>query len=191
MRGSRRALVVVDVMAEFMPGGAVPAEGGDEIVEPINVLMKNGGYDIIVIVLEGHSLKHSSFKENGGPYDTHGVWGTEKAEPHPDLKLVYVTMIMRKGIDDDVDCYSGFASERDVNGKRRPTGLRGYLLDNMVDQVDVVGLTFDICAFSTAVDSSQFGFETRMLKDCTRSLFPENDEKNIEALEAAGVVVVR
>jgi nicotinamidase-related amidase len=41
-----KALIVVDVQNDFLPGGALPVQGGFEIVEPILALAKDA--DVIV-----------------------------------------------------------------------------------------------------------------------------------------------
>ena len=44
MTGSKSALLVVDIQPDFLPGGALPVENGDEILEPIDRLMRSGRF---------------------------------------------------------------------------------------------------------------------------------------------------
>lgn len=42
-----RALIVIDMQADFCPGGALAVTGGDTIVDPINALMAD--FDAVVL----------------------------------------------------------------------------------------------------------------------------------------------
>lgn len=182
----KKALLIVDVLPDFMPGGVLPVTGGDEIVEPINAAMASGEYAVVVAVKEGHPVDHCSFTVFG----RHGVAGTPGAELHPGLNRACINAIFQKGMDKDIECMSAFASEPDAKGIRHDTGMSAYLRALDVTHVDVVGLVYELCDKKTALDSAARGFVTRLLKSCTRSLNPANDAAVTAELEAAGVAVV-
>ncbi len=60
----RSALLVVDVQLDFLPGGALPVGGGDEIVSPIADLMEAGLFELIVAAQDWHPPEHVSFASN-------------------------------------------------------------------------------------------------------------------------------
>jgi len=60
----RSALLVVDVQSDFLPGGALPVGGGDEIVSPIADLMEAGLFELIVAAQDWHPPEHVSFASN-------------------------------------------------------------------------------------------------------------------------------
>ena len=62
------ALIVIDMQNDFCPGGALAVAGGDQIVAPINDMMRD--YDAVVLTQDWHPADHSSFAENhrDGPY---------------------------------------------------------------------------------------------------------------------------
>lgn len=182
----KRALLVVDVLPDFMPGGPLPAKGGDEIVEPINRRMRSSEYTVIVAVKEGHPLDHFSFKA----YGVHGVAGTPGAELHPDLDRKLMAAIFQKGMDKELECMSAFATEPDAKGIRYGTGLESYLRALGVTDVDVAGLVFELCVKKTALDSANCGFVTRVLMDCTCALDGGNVAGVINELAVAGVKIV-
>ena len=64
-------LLAIDLQADFMPGGALAVEAGDEIVPLVNRLA--GRFEHIVITQDWHPPTHASFAashENAKPFDT-------------------------------------------------------------------------------------------------------------------------
>ena len=57
----RSALLVVDVQPDFLPGGALPVGGGDEIVSAIGNLMESDLFELIVAIQDWHPPEHVSF----------------------------------------------------------------------------------------------------------------------------------
>jgi nicotinamidase/pyrazinamidase len=57
-----KALILVDIQNDFLPGGALAVAGGDEIVSPANRLMEDFG--IIVATQDWHPPDHGSFATN-------------------------------------------------------------------------------------------------------------------------------
>ena len=71
---------------------------------------------------------------------------------------------MSKGQDVLVDSYSGFGSPPEV------TTLLDKLLFKGVTKLYVVGLAYDYCVGSTAVDGQKHGFKTYLITDATKSV---------------------
>jgi nicotinamidase/pyrazinamidase len=64
-------LLAIDLQADFMPGGALAVEGGDEIVPLINRLMSR--FENVVVTQDWHPPAHASFAashEDAKPFDT-------------------------------------------------------------------------------------------------------------------------
>ena len=61
------------------------------------------------------------------------------------------------------DSYSGFGKPEN------PTNLLEVLTTNHIEVVYVVGLAFDFCVGSTALDAKQAGFETYVIEECTKA----------------------
>ncbi len=57
-----KALIIVDVQNDFLPGGALPVLGGDEIIPIINKLQEK--FDFIVATQDWHPADHGSFASN-------------------------------------------------------------------------------------------------------------------------------
>lgn len=53
------ALIIIDVQYDFLPGGALAVNHGDEIVQTINDLQSE--YDLVVATQDWHPRGHKSF----------------------------------------------------------------------------------------------------------------------------------
>jgi nicotinamidase/pyrazinamidase len=177
------ALLRIDILNAFCPGGGLPVEGGDEIVPEVNELslaFKKAGA-LIVDVQDYHPADHKSFAATHGvepfslvdmPYGeqvawpTHAVADTEDSEFHPDLMTELASLVIRKGENRDIDSYSAFYENDQVT----KTGLAGYLRDKGITRVVLVGLAYDFCVGYSALDARKEGFEVVVIKDLTRAI---------------------
>ena len=55
------AILVVDLQPDFMPGGALPIAGGDEVVAPIAALLRQDLVRTVVATQDWHPAGHISF----------------------------------------------------------------------------------------------------------------------------------
>jgi len=194
-----RALIVVDVQNDFLPGGSLAVAEGDSIIPIINQLLSQ--FELAVATQDWHPAQHESFASNnpagniGEVVDLYGLpqvlwpnhciqdsWGSEFSVLL-DLKLI--NKIFRKGTDPTVDSYSGFFD----NGKKKDTGLSDYLKSRGVDQVYLVGLATDYCVKYTALDAVELGFETVVITDAVKAvnLHATDQESAINEMIEAGV----
>ncbi len=198
---AKTALILVDIQNDFCPGGTLAVKEGDQIIPIVNQLQ--AGYDLVVATQDWHPVNHKSFASNnpgkapgelcdlnGRPqvmWPEHCVQGTKGAEFHPALDLSRVARVFRKGMDPEVDSYSGCYD----NDRICSTGLLDWLGEQNVDAVDVVGLALDYCVKATALDLRSAGFDTTVIEDATRGveLQPGDVARAIDALKAAGVRV--
>jgi nicotinamidase/pyrazinamidase len=200
----RDALLVIDVQPDFMPGGALAVEGGDEIVGPIAQIVPR--FNTVVATQDWHPRGHRSFASSHGkkPYDEipvhgaqqtlwpdHCIQGTAGAALHRDLPLENVSLILRKGANPSVDSYSAFRENYGPDAKRAPTGLAGFLRERGIWRVFVVGLARDFCVRWTAEDAVAAGFKTVVIEDLTRSVFPARASDTSLAFERTGVKTVK
>ena len=199
---TKRALILVDLQNDFMPGGALAVPEGDAVVPLANELLTR--YPIVVATQDWHPANHGSFAANhqgAAIYDqielaglpqvlwpVHCVQGTEGAAFHRDLARDQITKVFPKGTDPTIDSYSGFHD----NGHRHSTGLAEWLREQQVDAVDVLGLATDYCVKFTALDAQAEGFATRLIAPACRAvnLQPGDDARALDELRAAGVTVL-
>jgi len=185
-----KALIIVDIQNDFLPGGALPVNKGDEVIPVINKLQNSNYFDLIVATQDWHPQNHKSFASNHPGHKLfekillsdvkqilwpdHCVQGTFGAEFPKSLDTKKIETIFRKGMDVNIDSYSGFFD----NGKKKDTGLAAYLKGRNVDEVFVAGLAGDFCVFYTALDSAECGFKTIFIENATRSI----DENNFQSV---------
>ncbi|WPR76609.1 bifunctional nicotinamidase/pyrazinamidase [Algoriphagus sp. NG3] len=195
-------LLIVDVQNDFLPGGALAVEKGDEIIPVINALQEK--FDFIVSTQDFHPADHGSFAANHkgkSPgevieldglsqilWPVHCVEGSEGAEFHEDLNPIKWKAIFQKGRNTLVDSYSGFFD----NARREDTGLGEFLQREGITDVYVTGLAQDYCVKFTALDAVALGFKTYLITDATRAvnLSPEDGNKALEEMESGGVILV-
>ena len=191
-----KALIIVDVQHDFLPGGALAVPGGDEIIPLINELQSYA--DLIVATQDWHPAGHKSFAsahEGKKVFDKidlegleqvlwpdHCVQGTRGAEFSPELNMNHIEAIFRKGMEHGIDSYSGFYD----NGHRKATGLGAYLKGRGVTEIWVCGLASDFCVYFTALDGLEQGFKTTLIEDASRPIDATSFELKKEHLLSKG-----
>ncbi|MGH7587954.1 MAG: nicotinamidase [Gemmatimonadota bacterium] len=200
------ALLVVDIQPDFLPGGALPVEHGDEILKPVADLMRSDRFRLQIATQDWHPSGHISFASRHPgkePYDRielygheqilwpdHCLQGTPGAELEVGMPWERVDAVIRKATDPAVDSYSAFRNNWNPAGERPPTGLTGYLRDRGIEDVYVCGLARDFCVLWSAEDGIEAGFRVHVLWDLTRPIYAEEDEKNERSLRELGVEIL-
>lgn len=185
-----RTLLVVDVQADFCPGGALAVKGGNDIVPVINKyvdeFVKNG--DDIVYTRDWHPGNHSSFIERGGPWPPHCVRGTFGALFHPQLDVRGT--IFSKGMDAEHEEYSA------AHDSRSP--LVRYLHAMNTTQIYVCGIATDYCVKQHVLDLtanhiSGGKWGVWVLTDAVAAVNIKEDDgvRALEAMVRAGAVTTR
>lgn len=198
-----RALIIIDVQNDFMPGGPLGVPEGDEVIGATHHLLASEPFALVVATQDWHPADHESFAAQhpghspGQLIDLHGLpqvlWpvhcvaGTPGADFVTALDTRRVEAVFRKGMDRTIDSYSGFFD----NGQRKATGLEGYLRARGVTDVDVCGVATDYCVRFTALDARRAGFGVRLRARACRGveLRPGDVARAIEEMRAAGVQI--
>ena len=174
-----RALIIVDVQRDFLPGGALGVPDGDQVIGRINELVRDGDFDVVLATRDWHPADHSSFSAEGGPWPPHCVQGTPGAEISPELDHERIDVVVDKGASRDGEGYSGFE-----------TGELGALLrTERVTAVTVTGLATDYCVAATARDALKEGFLVTVDRAGVRGIDGEGSERALAELEGSGAVI--
>jgi nicotinamidase/pyrazinamidase len=199
---TKRALILVDIQNDFVPGGSLAVPHGNEVVAVANRLMPH--FDMVVATQDWHPAGHGSFASShsdakvgdvvklaGLPqmlWPDHCVQDTRGADFVPGLNIAGVHKVVRKGDDAGIDSYSGFFD----NGGRKATGLETYLLSRGVTDLYVMGLATDYCVKFTALDAVRLGFRTHLIIDGCRGVNVRDGDiaKAVEEMAKAGVVIL-
>jgi nicotinamidase/pyrazinamidase len=198
-----KALVLVDLQNDFVPGGALGVPEGDQVVPVANRVQS--AFDLVVATQDWHPANHGSFAANHPGrkpgeiielegleqilWPVHCVENTKGAEFLPSLDLSRVAEVFRKGVDPNIDSYSAFFD----NAHRRATGLGQYLKQKGVGTIYILGLATDYCVRFTSLDARQLGFDTYVIEDGCRGveLNPGDVEQALGQMREAGVHVIQ
>jgi nicotinamidase/pyrazinamidase len=174
---------MIDVQNDFMPGGSLAVPGGNLIVPVINRIQSH--FDLILATQDWHPVNHKSFASNHfgtKPFDRmvlhgslqtlwpdHCIQCTTGAELDKNIESDRIAAIFRKGMDPEVDSYSGFYD----NNHALSTGLAGYLKEKGANEICFCGLAADICVYYSILDSILEGFFATFIEDASSPLYPE------------------
>lgn len=178
------ALLVVDMQNDFMPGGALGVQGGDEITPEVNRLIgvfSSRGLPI-VFSRDWHPPGHCSFEAQGGVWPVHCVQNTKGAAFTRDLAMPVNPRIISKATSVDREAYSAFDA----------TGLEDLLTRLAVTRIFIVGLATDYCVVATVRDARQAGFEVIVPEQGVRAVnvYPEDGPQALEEMRKLGAHVV-
>ena len=198
-----KALILVDIQNDFLPGGAIAVPDGDAVIPIANKLQ--AVFPLVVATQDWHPANHGSFAAtrpgkkvfeqidlDGLPqtlWPVHCVQGTRGAELAALLKRDHIVKIFPKGTEPGIDSYSGLFD----NGHRKSTGLGEWLKAQGVTEVFVCGLATDYCVKFTAMDAASMGFKTNLIEDASRgvNLRPDDVSDSIAEMKRAGVLIVQ
>lgn len=198
-------LGIIDPLNCFTPGGSLPVADGDLIFPVINRIARffRGAF----AAQDWHPHDHVSFltshPASAGPvvetpygeqrlFPRHGVQNSRDAEFHPSLRVNNISVIIRKGMNRDVDSYSAFFE----NDRTTRTGLDGYLKEIGIKRIFLTGLATDFCVGWTALDALALGYEVVLVIDACRGLGIPTDEGRttvddmLDAIRQKGGVII-
>lgn len=196
------ALIVVDIQNDFLPGGALAVPRGDEVIAVCNAVMPL--FRRVVATQDWHPPGHGSFAARhpgrvpgelitlGGSaqvlWPVHCVQGTFGAALADALDGGRIDAVVRKGMDPEIDSYSGFFD----NDRARATGLADRLRELGETELWVLGLALDYCVKATALDAVRLGFRVHLIVDGCRAVELEAGDgaRAIAEMQAAGVTLV-
>jgi nicotinamidase/pyrazinamidase len=198
-----KALILVDIQNDFLPGGALAVPDGDKVITVANRLQPL--FPIVIATQDWHPANHRSFAANhpgrrifeqielnGLPqtlWPVHCVQETHGVELAATLNRERIARVFPKGTDVNIDSYSGLFD----NGRHMSTGLSEWLKAQGVTEAFVCGLATDYCVKFTALDAAQMGFKTYFIEDASRgvNLRPDDVKNAIAEMKRAGITVVQ
>ena len=197
-----RALILVDLQYDFMPGGALAVPEGNLVVPVANRLQER--FDFVVASQDWHPSDHRSFAANnpgrevGDVVDLDGIgqvmWPVHCVQESRGARLVEsldqsrIRRVFQKGTNTAIDSYSTFFD----NGHIQSTGLADYLRSNGIVEVFLAGLATDYCVKFSALDASSSGFRTTLVQDGCRGveLEPGDVGKALDEMRREGVTII-
>ncbi|VDK46629.1 unnamed protein product [Anisakis simplex] len=198
----KTALIVVDFQNDFITGSlaiknGTAQEDPSEALIPINRLISECPFALIVYTMDWHPYNHISFWEHCRnsdrklcvedrirklkPFDI-----VRFETPDVEQKLYPAHCIQNSwGADLDAqmiqaknsvfiqkgkDTYADSYSAFKDNNKDQSTELEEVLRSESIDAIFVCGLAYDVCVAATTNDSVELGFLTALITDCSKGL---------------------
>lgn len=178
------ALLIVDVQNDFLPGGALPVPGGDEVVPVLSAYSAafEAQHRPIFASRDWHPADHCSFRNHGGVWPVHCVADTIGAAFPAALKLPASVAIVSKGTAPEAESYSAFGVST----------LEETLHEAGVRRLFIGGLATDYCVRHTVNDALTRGFDVLLLRDAIRAvdLQPGDGERATAEMLVRGAVPI-
>lgn len=197
-----KALILVDLQNDFVPGGALAVPDGDQVIPLANRLQPH--FDLVVAMQDWHPPNHVSFADNhpgkhvGDMIEAEGIeqilWPVHCVQRTPGAEFVStldtsrIDRIVHHGDNPNIDGYSGFYD----NARRHGTGLDAYLREHGVADVYLLGLATDFCVKYTTLDACRLGFHTFVIADACRGvdLQPGDVDRALDEMHRAGAEII-
>jgi len=198
-----KALIIVDLQNDFLPGGALPVPHGDEVIPVANELQRH--FELVLATKDWHPSDHGSFAANHPgkkPGDRvildgieqilwplHCVQNTHGAEFAAAFDTSRIADVFHKGIERNIDSYSTFFD----NAHRRHTGLADYLKKRSIKEIYLTGLALDYCVKYSALDARHLGLNTHVILDACRGieLEPGDIDAALDEMKGAGATILK
>ncbi|TRM70381.1 Isochorismatase-like protein [Schizophyllum amplum] len=221
----RPALLVIDMQNDFCPGdpasripdGALAVAGGRDTIPSINALLSKPAFVYRAATRDWHPQNHVSFAVNHGKkafvdttevvhpddpsksyttrlWPVHCIENTQGAQFVAGLDAFALDTVVDKGRDPRVEMYSALHDPFHISD----SGLVDAMREHAVTHVYVVGLAYDYCVKSTALDARAARFdeepawEVLVIREGTRAV--DQTEESLKAVEdelrASGVWIV-
>lgn len=182
-------ILLVDPQLDFFPGGALGVNEGEQIVGPINQLLRQHPEAPLFASRDWHPASTRHFAAQGGKWPPHCVQGTPGARFHAGLELGRAE-VFDKGTNPEDDAgYSAFEGRSGARGGRT---LMEALQERGVDALIVAGLATDYCVKASVLDARQRGLATSLYLPGVRAVeLQEGDgARAIEEMRAAGALLL-
>ena len=193
---------IIDAQAGFMPTqtavvgtGELGVSEGNLIIPVVNQLTQSAlgrGWDIFT-TQDWHPTQTAHFSATPNyttTWPVHCVAGTAGAMIHPAITVPPRATIFHKGMEvlndgaDDTS-YSGYYAHTDAG-----LTLPAWIVQRQITHVYLVGLAFDYCVGSTALDLAQrCGVAVSVIIDATRPVAMASQQTMLARMAAAGVTV--
>jgi len=199
------ALLLIDLQNDFCAGGALAVNEGDRVIPVANQAMALCQQRDIAVVasLDWHPADHGSFAQNANAevfskgdlngleqvwWPVHCVQHQSGAALHPELQQQLITHSVYKGQDPAIDSYSAFFD----NGRRGQTLLDGWLKQQQISQLIVMGLATDYCVKFSVLDALSLGYQVQVITDGCRGVnfAPEDSQNALLEMQRAGAKLV-
>lgn len=175
-----KALIIVDLQNDFMPGGALAVPHADELPAQINSLIPH--YNHVIATLDWHPKGHVSFSI----WPEHCVQGSRGAALVSALDKKKIEKKIYKGQDPTIDSYSAFFD----NDRKKETGLAKYLRAHGLNDLDFVGVATEYCVLYSVLDALSLGFKASIIRSGCRAIDPIAGDAALRKMGSHGAAIL-
>ena len=194
-----KALLIIDMQNDFMPGGSLRVAHGNEIIPIINRLIDL--FNKVYATKDWHPKDHVSFASVHNKkvndeisvnqhiqrlWPDHCIQNTEGAKLVSGININKIEKIFYKGSDESVDSYSAFFD----NNHERSTGLDLFLKEKGIKDVYMVGVATEYCVKFSALDALSLGFNVYIIEDACMPVDKNSEEQQLLELEKKGINLI-
>lgn len=192
--------IAVDVQNDFLPGGALGVAEGDQVIPPLNSVMRftEDKAGMIIATGDQHPEITPHFSNYGGTWPTHCVRGTKGAEFDERLDLGTSPVVIEKGTE-QTDGYSGFEGAT-VDGNTIEQLMQPVNRERVI--LAIGGLATDYCVKNTVLDAARAAtrinqarqgvVEVYALIDAMRAvnINPQDEQAALDEMANAGATLI-
>lgn len=178
------AIIVVDEIYGFLPGGALECAHSEEAVAATVAFIRKHPALPVLFVCDHHPADHCSFVKQGGPWPPHCVAGTREAQIHDGLlPFVQEELVFLKGCSPEKEQYSGFEGLNEA----------GQSLDEVLrllgcEKLYVTGIATEYCVKNTAYDLLDAGYKVCIVEECLGWVDAEGHKAAISEFKDKGLL---
>ena len=173
-----KALLIVDLQNDFLPGGALPAPDGKQIIPVVNKLLDR--FELVIASKDWHPEDSIHFEK----WPLHCLANSEGAAFPAGLEQSKINTVVLKGTRNSDDGYSAFEATN--------LQLNNYLAENKVDELYICGLTTEYCVKNTVLDALDANYKTYVFRDAVEAVKAKagDEEKAWQEMQPAGASIV-
>ena len=173
-----KALIIVDLQNDFLPGGALATPEGNKIIPVINRIMNR--FDLVIASKDWHPANTDHFKK----WPVHCIAGSAGAEFPLDLNRPQIDLVIYKGTHEKEDAYSAFDATN--------IQLHRFLKSRDVTTLYICGLATEYCVKETVMDALKSGYQTIVVQDATSGVNLHNgdEDRAWKEMENAGAELI-
>ncbi len=173
-----KALLIVDLQNDFLPGGALPVPKGNNIIPEINRIMDM--FDVVIASMDWHPENSIHFER----WRPHCVRDTQGAAFPAELDTTKIQKVFLKGTGNQDDGYSAFEATS--------SNLDTYLKAKNIILLYLAGIATEYCVKSTAMDAVKKGYQTFVIKNVIAGMNanPGDEEKAYRDMKKTGIKTI-
>ena len=173
-----KALLIVDLQNDFLPGGPLAAPEGNRIISIVNHLIDCS--PLTIASKDWHPEQTIHFDR----WPVHCVAKTSGSDFPKALHSQSIGCIIQKGTSNSDDGYSAFEATS--------IELNDYLKDKNITDLYICGLTTEYCVKQTVLDALNHKYNTFVIQDAVAGVkaHPGDEQKAWEDMQKAGAQLI-